>query len=107
MPKATFRLSREAQVALDEIWLSIAVNSFGVERADSVLAKFQDALERIGDEPGIGHLREDLTDKHLLFYSVFSYLIIYDPVADPIQVLAILHGARNLGRHMPLLGDAF
>ena len=60
-------------------------------------------MELIGDNPGIGHVRDDLTDQPVRFWAVFSYLIIYDPVPRPVQVVRVLHGARDLAA---LLGSA-
>jgi plasmid stabilization system protein ParE len=46
--------------------------------------------------PQMGHKREDLTDRPVRFWSVFSYLVVYDPVSSPLAVIAILHGARDV-----------
>ena len=41
----------------------------------------------------MGHWREDLIDEPLRFWPVYSYLIIYNPAAKPIEIARILHGA--------------
>lgn len=46
----------------------------------------------------MGHLREDLTDKPVLFWPVGSYLVIYNPVRKPIEIVRVLHGRRDLPR---------
>lgn len=47
--------------------------------------------------PFLGHNREDLTSrKDLLFWPVYSYLIIYRPASKPVEIFRILHGVRNL-----------
>jgi antitoxin ParD1/3/4/toxin ParE1/3/4 len=46
----------------------------------------------------MGHLREDLTDEPVRFWSLFSYVIVYDPETQPLQILRILHSARDLRR---------
>jgi antitoxin ParD1/3/4/toxin ParE1/3/4 len=46
----------------------------------------------------MGHLREDLTDEPVRFWSVYSYVIVYDPETQPLQILRILHGARDVRR---------
>jgi plasmid stabilization system protein ParE len=48
--------------------------------------------------PGGGHWRKDLTDEPVKFFSVYSYLIVYRPETKPLQVVAILHGHRDLER---------
>jgi plasmid stabilization system protein ParE len=53
-------------------------------------------MEFLGGSPEAGHFREDLTDKPVKFWPVFSYLIVYDPERRPIEVLRVLHGARDL-----------
>jgi len=55
-----------------------------------------DACQRIAKNPGIGHKREDLTDKPVLFWPVGSYLIIYNPTKKPVEIVRVLHGARNI-----------
>ena len=43
----------------------------------------------------VGHRRDDLTGRLLLFWPVRDYLIAYAPDKHPLWVLAVLHGARN------------
>lgn len=47
---------------------------------------------------GGGHWRKDLTDEPVKFFAVYSYLIIYRPETNPLQVIAILHGYRDVGQ---------
>jgi len=35
----------------------------------------------------------------LKFWSVFSYLIVYDPATSPLAVVGILHGAQDSAVH--------
>lgn len=44
----------------------------------------------------MGHLREDLTRRPFRFWPVYSYLIVYRPETRPIQILRVLHGARDV-----------
>jgi plasmid stabilization system protein ParE len=55
-----------------------------------------DAVDKLADNPGIGHTREDLTDRPLKFWSVYSYLFVYDPYTRPLTIIAIVHGARDV-----------
>ena len=50
----------------------------------------------LGNEPGAGHVREDLTSRPVKFWPVYSYLIVYDPEAKPVQVIRVLHGMRDV-----------
>jgi plasmid stabilization system protein ParE len=54
------------------------------------------AFDLLSENPGIGHGREDLTERPPRFWSVFSYLVVYDPASVPLTVIAVLHGARDL-----------
>jgi plasmid stabilization system protein ParE len=71
-----FRLSPEAARDIEEIWEYIA--------RDSVRAA--------------SRMRQDLTDKPVLFWSVYSYLIIDNPVTNPLEIVRVLHGAQDLPR---------
>jgi antitoxin ParD1/3/4/toxin ParE1/3/4 len=44
------------------------------------------------------HLREDLADEPVGFWSVYPSLIVYDPETQPLQILRILHSARDVRR---------
>jgi plasmid stabilization system protein ParE len=64
--------------------------------ADRLIARMYDECEKLSDMPGKGHFREDLLDKRHKFWSVQSYLIVYRWQVKPLQVIAIVHGARDL-----------
>ena len=64
--------------------------------ARRVLAKLRHAMRRLAQAPGLGHLREDLADEPLRFWPVYSYLITYRPETTPLQVIRVLHGARDV-----------
>ena len=48
--------------------------------------------------PGQGHERKDLTRRPVLFFPLYSYLIVYQPDVDPIRIMAVLRGTRNVKR---------
>ena len=48
--------------------------------------------------PGQGHRRTDYTKSPILFFPIYSYLIAYRPGTDPLQILGIVHGARDVKR---------
>ncbi len=64
--------------------------------ARKVLNKIRSGLNLLGSEPGVGHVREDLTDRPLKFWPIYSYLIVYDPESKPVQIIRILHGMRDV-----------
>ncbi len=88
-----FILSDEALEDLWEIWKYVAEES-SVERAD-----IEKAMERLARNPGLGHGREDLApeDTFVLFWAVYSYLIVYRPdKKKAIQIVRVIHGHRDV-----------
>src|SRR5262249_50671593 len=51
--------------------------------ARRVMKDVRKALAFLGSQPGAGHLREDLTNRPVKFWPVYSYLIVYDPKSKP------------------------
>jgi plasmid stabilization system protein ParE len=45
--------------------------------ANRIQSELVDAFEGLADVPGKGHKRPDLTNKDLLFFSVYQYMIVY------------------------------
>lgn len=87
-------LTSLAETDLTEIWDYIASDS--LESADRVLAEIEKAMDRLGAIPGMGHFREDLADRRHRFFLVYSYLIVYRFGVSPIQVVRVLHAARDI-----------
>ncbi|HEY7118340.1 MAG TPA: type II toxin-antitoxin system RelE/ParE family toxin [Tepidisphaeraceae bacterium] len=87
---------RTAQARLDllNIWNYIAERNF--DAADKVRDELYDAFGRLADMPGLGHTREDLADKRHRFWSVPPDVIMYRPETRPLQIVMIVHGARDL-----------
>jgi antitoxin ParD1/3/4/toxin ParE1/3/4 len=67
------------------------------DAAKRVRGELRAAMQMLADLPGIGHTCEDLTPEPVRFWSVYSYLIVYKPDSKPLQVLRVLHGARDVG----------
>jgi plasmid stabilization system protein ParE len=91
-----FVLTPAADQDLNDIWDYIAADN--IEAADRVLSALETAFQRLADGPALGHYREDLADKRHRFDSVFSYLIVYRWEANPLQIIRILHAARDVPR---------
>lgn len=89
-----FRLSPQAFRDIDEIWEFIAEDN--LDAADNVRDEIFAACGKLADMPGMGHLREDLADEPLRFWRVYSYLIIYRPESRPLEIVRVLHGARDI-----------
>lgn len=90
-----YRLSAEAETDLDDIKRYL-LEQGGVRLARDVLHEIRDTLRFLAAHPGAGHGRDDLTDEPMKFWSVFSYMIVYDAEAKPLGVARILHASQNL-----------
>jgi antitoxin ParD1/3/4/toxin ParE1/3/4 len=93
--KRSFVFTPEAENDALVIWQHIA-DQDTPRAADRVIARIYDECQKVGAMPGMGHYRDDLLDRRHRFWSVWSYLIVYRWEPQPIQVIAIVHGARNL-----------
>ena len=87
-------LSEDADLDLDDIWEYIAQDN--IDAADRWIGKLFDAFEAIGQTPGIGHKREDLTAYPVLFFPVGAYVIIYRASRPPVEIVAVTQGARDI-----------
>jgi plasmid stabilization system protein ParE len=90
-------LAPEAALDLVEIWRYLK-NKSTVEIAERVERAIREKIVSLASMPGVGHWRRDLTDESVRFFAVYSYLIVYRPETRPLQVVAILHGSRDVER---------
>jgi plasmid stabilization system protein ParE len=79
---------------LDDVWEYIATDN--IDAADHWIDKLFDAFEALGNTPGMGHAREDLTSYPVLFWPVGAYLIIYRAQSRPIEIVAVTQGSRDI-----------
>ena len=68
----------------------------GLRVAQSTIKKIREEFAFLSRTPGAGHVREDLTDEPVKFWSVFSFLIVYDPAAQPIEIARVIHSRRDI-----------
>jgi antitoxin ParD1/3/4/toxin ParE1/3/4 len=80
---ARYLLSPEAKEDLRQI-RDYLVGQGGSRLASYVLQEMRTAFRLLASHPDAGHLRRDLTPLPVKFWPVFSYLVVYDPVARPI-----------------------
>ena len=64
--------------------------------AGRVLEDLRAAMHQLVEHPGIGHLREDLADEALRVWPVRTYLVIYRPDTQPLQIARVLSGYRDI-----------
>lgn len=89
-----YRLTPSALSDVDRITDFIAEDK--VEAALRVHDALEEAFRHLAEMPAMGHAREDLTERPLKFWRVYSYLVVYDPASSPLTVIAVLHGARDV-----------
>jgi toxin ParE1/3/4 len=87
-------LSADADFDLDEIWEFIAADD--IDAADHWIENLFNAFESLGQTPGMGHRRDDLTSYPVLFWPVGAYLIIDRAERRPIEIVAVTQGSRDI-----------
>lgn len=92
-----FQLTQDAILDIDAIWLYL-LEKEGLETADRISTELFKGFYKLAELPSSGHRRSDLTRRNVLFYRIFSYLVIYQPGSAPLQILGVLHGKRNVSR---------
>ena len=90
----TYTLGRDVGQDLDGLWEYVAEES--VEAADGLIAGLFEAFEALARNPGMGHKRKDLTTSPVLFWPVGSYLVIYRAKKTLVQIVAVVHGKRDI-----------
>lgn len=90
-----FLLTSPASRDLDDILNYVALNSTPVG-AQRLYEKLKKAFFMAGRNPEMGYMRTDLTTEPIRIIHVFSYLVLYRPETKPVQIIRILHGARDV-----------
>jgi plasmid stabilization system protein ParE len=90
----SYELSPEALQDLQSVWGYIASGSQAA--ADRMEDEFFETFEHLAQWPRSGHVRPDLTACEVLFWPIRSYLIVYREHPPVIQIVAILHGSRDI-----------
>jgi plasmid stabilization system protein ParE len=93
--KRLFVLTPDARRDLKEIFLDIAEDS--ADTAERLRCEFRAGLQLLGRSPGIGHFHDELLSRKYRFWNFYSYVVAYVWESAPIQVIAVVHGARDLG----------
>lgn len=97
-----YRFTPHALSDLFDIWSYIAQDN--LEAADRVEGAVYEACEMLARSPLAGTVRKDLTTLPVRFWLVPqfpNYFIVYDPGAKPLEVIRILHRARNIPTIIP------
>jgi plasmid stabilization system protein ParE len=98
---SVYVLTPLAKADIFNIWSYIADDNDNEEIANLVEQAIYDACSFVAEAPGRGHSRSDLTSRTLRFWTLTrypNYTVVYRPKTSPLQVVAVLHGKRNIRR---------
>lgn len=85
--------SPQADRDLHEIWSNIADDNRPA--ADRLIRSFDDVFRMLADHPHAGRSRNEL-QPGLRSHPVRNHLLFYRPQANGIEVVRVVHGARDL-----------
>ena len=88
------RLTGRAEADLDDLWAFIAARN--PDAADRMVDAVLESSRMHVRFPGMGESRDELRPG-LRCFVVPPYVVFCRPVEDTIEVLRILHGARDIG----------
>ena len=91
MPQVTKTVRAEQD--LDEIWFYIALDN--VAAADNLLDDIDSSCQLLAIQPQAGRLRPELAPE-LRSFPVGRYVVFYRPQDDGIEVVRVLHSARDI-----------
>jgi plasmid stabilization system protein ParE len=94
---ALYQLTSQAIEDLDAIWWTIAEDNR--DAAEQVEVEILATCQRLARHPRIGAKRQDITMLPVRFWTITkfpNYVIVYRPETNPLQVVAVLHGKRDL-----------
>jgi plasmid stabilization system protein ParE len=94
---APFQLTPLGTADLDAIWWFIAEDNR--DAADRVESEIVATCQRLAKYPRVGTKRQDITPLPVRFWIVPKfpdYVVVYRPETSPLQVIAVLHGKRDL-----------
>jgi plasmid stabilization system protein ParE len=81
------------------IWPYITdANERAANRVEQAICE---ACAFVAEGPMRGHTRPDLTSRSLRFWTLTrypNYFIVYRPETSPLEIVAVIHGKRNIRR---------
>jgi toxin ParE1/3/4 len=86
--------SPQAREDILDIWRFIAEDSEGA--ATALVRRFDSMIHMLADNPKAGRERPELA-RGIRSFAVGNYVIFYFPTPDGIDVVRVLHGARDIG----------
>ena len=96
---SAYALTPFAKADIFDIWSYIAEDS--EDTANRVEQSIYEACAFVAEAPLRGHSRPDLTTRSLRFWTLTrypNYAIVYRPGTAPLEIVAVMHGKRNIRR---------
>jgi toxin ParE1/3/4 len=90
--------TRQARDDLLSIWSYIAADN--PSAADRLLDTIDRRCAALAENPKLGPARPDIAAE-LRYFPVGSYLIFYREVSEGVEIVRVLHGARNVRAIFP------
>ena len=83
----------------DLIEIAAYIEADNAVAADRLLDTLEEKIKLLSEFPRLGRSREELAPP-LRSFPVGNYVIFYLPLADGVEVIRVLHGARNIRKFM-------
>jgi toxin ParE1/3/4 len=90
---AKFSRTAAAEQDLLSIWRYIAEDK--PQAATRLIRTLDEKCALLAETPQLGPARPDIAPE-LRYFAVGSYLILYREVSNEVEIVRVLHGARNL-----------
>lgn len=81
---------------------AFTVERFGVEQARRLRIRFEDVLNSLAESPLVGHTKPEIDPpgRRFRYFTVLSFIVVYEPTDSGIRVARLLHGARSLAEEL-------
>lgn len=83
---------------LHDIWLYVYRESASLVSADRVVQQIEETAQQYAHQPLLGELRAEFTEG-LRCFAAGNYVVFYLPTESGIEVIQIIHGARDIPGH--------
>jgi toxin ParE1/3/4 len=90
---AKFTITPRAEPDLQDIWLSIAVDS--QRAADGQISRIMERIYVASEFPMKGVARPELSETARILIAG-NYIVIFEPLVTGLKVVSVVHGMRDL-----------
>src|SRR5688572_18629445 len=89
------RLVRSPKAVIDVADIVEYIAARNVSAARRLLDRFDDLVRRLADNPQMGQQRDDLAVSARTI-SIGSYVVVFRPVVGGVEIIRVIHGARDI-----------